>query len=184
MFDSKPYQSRFDEALNHFKDELAKIRVGRAHPEMLATITVEAYGQAMPLNQVGNVTAIDAQMLQVTPFDPANLQTIAAAIRQDQSLGLNPSDDGRVVRVPIPAPTEERRQQTVKQVGGKAEESKIAIRNIRQDALKDIKARKDAKELSEDDARRAEKDIDNLVADVGKKVDEAASAKEKDILTI
>ena len=96
-----------DHALQHFSDELKKVRTGRAHIDMLSGVSIEAYGQRMPLNQVANITAPEAQQLLVTPFDPSNINAITQAIRDDQGLGLNPSDDGRVVRVPIPALTEE-----------------------------------------------------------------------------
>lgn len=184
MFDTKNYQEKFNTAIEHLREELAKFRVGRAHPDMLADIKVEAYGQKMPINQVANVTAPDAQLLQVTPFDPNNLQLIVDAIRQDQSLGLNPSDDGRLVRVPIPAPNEERRKDLVKQVSARAEDSRIVLRNIRQEALKDIKKRKDSKEMSEDDAKRFEKEIDTAVSASNDKIEELLKLKEKDILTI
>lgn len=184
MFDIKSFETKFDNAVVHFEEELKKVRTGRAHPSMLDSIVVEAYGQAMPLNQVANVTAPEAQMLVITPFDPSNLQAITGAIRQDQSLGLNPSDDGRVVRVPIPPLTEERRKQIVKQTSEKVETARIALRNIRQDALKDVKRLKDSKELSEDDAKRAEKSIDELMTKVNTKVEELFKAKEKEVLTI
>jgi ribosome recycling factor len=151
---------------------------------MLDGITVEVYGQKMPLNQVSNITAPEPQLLQITPFDPSNVQSIAAAIRNDQSLGFNPSDDGRIVRVPVPPLTEERRKLLVKQTSEKVEEARIALRNIRQDALKDAKRKKDAKELSEDDVKRVEKEIDGLMADYQVRLDSAFKAKEKDILTI
>lgn len=184
MFDTKPYEAKFDAALNHFEEELKKVRTGRAHPGMLDGILVEVYGQRMPLNQVSNITAPEAQLLQITPFDPSNLQAIAAAIRTDQSLGLNPSDDGRVVRVPVPPLTEERRKLLVKQTGEKVEEARIALRNVRQDAFKEAKRKKDAKELSEDDVKRVEKGIDDTMAGVNVKIDELFRVKEKDILTI
>ena len=107
------------------------------HAGMLDGVMVEAYGAKMPLNQVANVTAPEAQMLLVTPFDPSHVTAISTAIRDNHSLGFNPSDDGRVVRVPVPALTEERRKQLVKQVSEKVEEARIAMRTIRQDALKD-----------------------------------------------
>ena len=151
MFDTDPYELKMASALEHFDGELKKIRTGRAHPGMLDGITVEAYGTEMPLNQVANITAPEAQLLQVTPFDPSTIQRIAAAIRNDQSLGLNPSDDGRVVRVPVPALTEDRRKLLVRQASEKAEEARIAFRTIRQDGLKEAKQKKEAKELSEDD---------------------------------
>lgn len=184
MFNADSYEEKMTLALMHFEDELKKVRTGRAHPGMLDSVKVEVYGTQMPLNQVANITAPEPQLLQITPFDPSNLQAIASAIRNDQSLGFNPSDDGRVVRVPVPPLTEERRKQLVKQTGEKVEEARIALRNIRQDGLKDAKRKKDAKELSEDDVKRVEKEFDKLMADYQGKIEEAFKAKEKDILTI
>lgn len=184
MFNTDPYEAKMSEAIQHFDDELKKVRTGRAHPSMLDSIKVEAYGQLMPLNQTANVTAPEAQLLQITPFDPSNMATIQTAIRNDQSLGLNPSDDGRVIRVPIPPLTEDRRRQLVKQTGEKVEEARIALRTIRQDALKDAKRKKDAKEISEDDLKAVEKEIDRLMGEMQTKIDELFKAKEQDILTI
>ena len=184
MFDTDPYELKMASAIEHFDEELKKIRTGRAHPSQLDGIKVEAYGQLTPLNQVANVTAPEAQLLQITPFDPSNMTAIQAAIRADQSLGLNPSDDGRVIRVPIPPLTEERRRQIVKQTGEKVEEARIQLRTIRQDALKDAKRKKEAKELSEDDVKRIEKEIDRIMSDMQVKIDELFKAKETEILTI
>ena len=184
MFDTKPYEDRFHAAAAHFEDELKKVRTGRAHPGMLDGLTVEAYGQKMPLNQVANVTASESQLLSITPFDPSTIQAISAAIRNDQSLGLNPSDDGRVVRVPIPALTEERRKLLVKQTSEKVEEARIALRNVRQDAFKEVKRKKDAKELSEDDVKRVEKLIDESMAKLNVQIDSLFRDKEKEILTL
>ena len=184
MLDTKQYEDRFNAAVSHFEDELKKVRTGRAHPSMLDSISVEVYGQRMPLNQVANVTAPEAQMLTVTPFDPSNLQAIVAAIRADQAMGLNPSDDGRLVRVPVPALTEERRKQIVKQTSEKVEEARIALRNIRQDGFKEAKRLKDAKELSEDDQKRAEKSIDESMSDSNARIETIFKEKEKEILTI
>jgi len=184
MFNTDSYEDKMTLALAHFEEELKKVRTGRAHPGMLENIQVEVYGQKMPLNQVSNITAPEPQLLQVTPFDPSNLAAIGGAIRNDQSLGFNPSDDGRVVRVPVPPLTEERRRQLVKQTGEKVEEVRIALRNIRQDGLKDAKRKKDAKELSEDDVKRIEKEFDRLMGEYQEKIDSAFKAKEKDILTI
>lgn len=184
MFSTDPYEEKMTLALAHFEEELKKVRTGRSHPGMLDTIAVEVYGQKMPLNQVANITAPEPQLLQITPFDPSNVQSIATAIRSDQSLGFNPSDDGRIIRVPVPPLTEERRKLLVKQTSEKVEEARIALRNIRQDALKDAKRKKDAKELSEDDVKRVEKEIDSLMTDYQTKLDSAFKAKEKDILTI
>jgi len=184
MFDIKPYQVKFENIIQHFTEELKKIRTGRAHPGQLDGVKVEVYGTLLPLNQTANITAPEAQMLMVTPFDPSNIQAICAAIRMDQTLGFNPSDDGRVVRVPVPALTEERRRLLVKQVSEKVEEAKIAVRNIRQDALKEVKRKKEAKELSEDDMKRVEKIIDQEISNYNFKIDEIFNLKEKDILTI
>lgn len=184
MFSTDEYELKMSSALEHLESELSKIRTGRAHPSMLDGIKVEAYGTTMPLNQVANVTAAEAQLLQITPFDPSNIQAIAGAIRNDQSLGFNPSDDGRVVRVPVPALTEERRHQLVKVASEKVEEARIAMRNIRQDGLKDAKVKKDAKDLSEDDLKLVEKEIDRLMGDYQSKIEATFSNKEKDILTL
>lgn len=184
MFDTKSFEEKMTLALMHFEDELKKVRTGRAHPGMLEGIKAEVYGTAMPLNQVANVTAPEAQMLLVTPFDPGNIAAISSAIRADQSLGFNPSDDGRVIRVPVPPLTEERRKLLVRQTSEKVEEARIALRNIRQDALKEAKRKKDAKELSEDDVKRVEKDVDALMSNFQGRIEAAFKAKEKDILTI
>lgn len=184
MFDTKSYEQKMNTALEHFEADLRKVRTGRAHPDMLASVTIEAYGQRMPLNQVANVTAPEPQSLLISPFDPSNIGAIAQAIRDEQSLGFNPSDDGRVVRVPIPSLTEERRREMVKQLGDKVEHCRIAMRQVRQDAFKDAKRRKEAKELSENDVTRIEKEIDKLMGEFQGKIDEAFKAKEQEILTI
>lgn len=184
MFDTKPYETRMNQAFAHFEDELKKVRTGRAHASMLDGIMVEAYGTKMPLNQVATVTAPEAQLLQVSPFDQSNVQAIAAAIREDQTLGFNPIDDGRVVRVPVPQLTTERRQQMVKQLGDKVEDCRIALRNVRHDALKDAKTKKDAKELSEDDVKRVEKAMDSLMSGFQAKIEATTKAKEAEIMTV
>ena len=183
MFDTKPYEQKMSQAFQHFQDELGKVRTGRAHPDMLATVVVEAYGTRMPLNQVANVTAPEPQMIQVNPFDPSNIKAISDAIRIGD-MGFNPSDDGRVVRVPIPPLTEERRREMVKLLGDKVEDCRIAMRTIRQEALKEAKRMKEAKELSEDDVLAIEKGIDDDMRDFQTKIDEALRIKEKEVMTI
>lgn len=184
MFDTKPYEEKFNLAIVHFEEELKKVRTGRAHPGQLDGIKAEVYGTLMPLNQVANITAPEAQMLQITPFSSSNIQVICTAIRADQSLGFNPSDDGHTIRIPVPALTEDRRKLLVKQTGEKVEEARIALRNIRQDALKDAKHKKESKELSEDDVKRIEKDIDGNMTKANTKIDELFLLKERDILKI
>src|SRR6266852_5174357 len=120
--DTTQYEEKMKQATAHFSEELKKVRTGRASASMLDGVMVTAYGTQMPLNQVANVTAPEAQLIQITPFDPNNIQAIAGAIRDNPTLGLNPSDDGRVVRVPIPPLTEERRREYVKSLGGKVED--------------------------------------------------------------
>lgn len=184
MFDTKQYEQKMDAALEHFDNELKKVRTGRAHAGMLEGVTVVAYGTKMPLNQVANITAPEANMLLVTPFDPSQIAAIAAAIRDNQGLGFNPSDDGRVVRVPVPALTEERRHDMAKLASEKVEECRIALRNIRQDGIKDAKRMKDDKQLSEDDVKAVEKEFDRLMHVYQAKIDETFKIKEKDILTV
>lgn len=181
MFDTKEDRKKMDGVVERFKDEMKKVRTGRAHPDMLAGVKVEVYGQFMPLNQVANVSVADATLLVITPFDPANIQNIAAAIRADQSLGLNPSDDGRVVRVPIPSLTEERRKEIVKNASAKVEETKVALRNIREDARKAVKL---ASEMSEDVKKRAEKEIDELTKEFNDKVEAEFKNKSEEIMKI
>ncbi|MCL2002241.1 ribosome recycling factor [Candidatus Saccharibacteria bacterium] len=177
-------KSRMQGAVERFKSELSKLRTGRAHPDMLAGVKVEAYGQLMPLNQVANVVVTDATLITVTPFDPSTIQNVAAGIRNDQSLGLNPSDDGRVVRVPIPALNEERRREIVKAAASKAEEAKIALRAAREDARKLVKKMKDAKEVAEDEAKRTEKQIEDTTQEFTGKIEAELKAKEAELMKI
>lgn len=181
MFDTTEDRKKMNDAIERFKNEMKKVRTGRAHPDMLSGIKVEAYGQFMPLNQVANVTVSDATLLVVTPFDPSNIQAIAAAIRADQALSLNPTDDGRIIRVPIPALTEERRKEIVKTASSKVEEAKVAIRGVRENARKAIKS---AEELGEDARKRAEKEIDDLTKEFSDKIDAEFNNKTKEIMQI
>jgi ribosome recycling factor len=181
MFDTKEDRKKMEEVVSRFLDEMKKVRTGRAHPDMLAGIKVEAYGQFMPLNQVANVTAADATLLVITPFDPSTIQAISAAIRADQSLGLNPADDGRVIRVPIPALTEERRKEIVKNASAKVEQAKVAIRNVREDARKAIKI---ATEMGEDIKKRAEKEIDDITKEFSDKIDAEFKNKSDEIMKL
>lgn len=181
MFDVTEDRKKMEAAIERFKNEMKKVRTGRAHPDMLSGIKVEVYGQFMPLNQVANITAADATLLVITPFDPTNIQAIAAAIRADQSLGLNPADDGRVIRVPIPALTEERRKEIVKNASAKVEEAKVAIRNVREDARKAVKI---ASEMSEDVKKRAEKEIDEVTKEFNDKVEAEFKNKSEEIMKL
>ena len=181
MFDSSEDRAKMESTLERFKNEMKKVRTGRAHPDMLSGVRVEVYGQMMPLNQVSNITAADATLLIITPFDPTNIAAISGAIRADQSLGLNPADDGRVIRVPIPALTEERRKEIVKNASAKVEEAKVALRNTREDARKAIK---NAAEMSEDIKKRAEKEIDELTKEFSDKVEAEFKTKSEEIMKL
>jgi len=180
MFDISKVKNKMGEVVERFRGEMSKVRTGRAHPDMLIGVKVEAYGQFLPLNQVANVVVADGTLLTVMPFDPGNISKIAEAIRADQSLGLNPADDGRIVRVPIPPLTEERRREIVKNASGKVEEAKIGIRSAREDGRKEVKGL----ELAEDARKRAEKEIDDLTKDFTGQVESLFKAKEAEIMKI
>ena len=180
MFDSNEYRKAMEAVVERFKNEMSKVRTGRAHPDMIAGVKVEAYGQYMPLNQVANVTVADATMLLITPYDPSTIAKISSAIRADQTLGLNPSDDGRVVRVPVPALTEERRREIVKTASSKVEEAKVGIRNVREDARKELKGA----ELPEDTKKRGEKEIDDMTKEFSDKIEGLFKEKEAEIMKI
>lgn len=176
--------NKFKSAVSHFQEDLKKVRTGRAHPSMLDAVIVKAYGTPMPLNQVANVTAPEGQLLQITPFDPQNIQAIASAIRDNPSLGLNPSDDGRVVRIPIPPLTEDRRREYVKLVGSKVEDCMVSLRNIRHEAIKAVDEAKKDKAVGEDDAKRLEKQVDDAMNQAKNDVESSAKAKESEIMTV
>lgn len=176
--------SKFQAAVAHYQEDIKKVRTGRAHPSMLDGVMITAYGVQMPLNQAANITAPEAQMIQITPFDPGNIQAIASAIRDNPSLGLNPSDDGRVVRVPIPALNEERRREYVKVLGGKTEDAMVSLRSIRREAMDAIDKAKKDKMAGEDDAKRLEKQVDEAMAKAKIEIESAGKAKEAEIMTV
>jgi ribosome recycling factor len=171
-------------AVEHFRDNLKSLRTGRASASMLDGVMVEAYGTPMPLNQVANVTAPESQLIQITPFDPGNLQAISAAIRNNPSLGMNPADDGRVVRVPVPPLTEERRRDIVKQVGQRQEDCLIQLRGIRRDAMDTIEKAKKDKEIGEDDAKRLSAQVEDAIKSAQSDAEAAAKTKESEIMTV
>lgn len=177
-------QSKFSQSLEHFQSGLKSLRTGRASASMLDSVIIEAYGTPMPLNQVATVTTPEAQLIQITPFDPSNLQAIGNAIRNNPSLGLNPSDDGRVVRVPVPPLTEDRRRELAKQVGQKQEECMVSLRGARHDAIDAIDKAKKDKEIGEDDAKRCTQQVEDALAKVRSEVEAAAKTKEQEIMTL
>jgi ribosome recycling factor len=177
-------QTKFQQAVEAFEAGLKSLRTGRASASMLDGVMVEAYGTPMPLNQVATVTAPEAQLIQISPFDPANIQAISTAIRNNPQLGLNPADDGRIVRVPIPPLTEERRREIAKQVGERVEDALVRMRGARHEAMDLIEKTKKAKELGEDEAKRLEKQVDDAMNVHRAKIDAAAKAKEQEILSL
>ncbi len=181
MFDIEEDRKKMEKIIDHFNAEMKKVRTGRAHPDMLAGIKVEVYGQMMPLNQAASITVSDATLLLVKPFDPANINPIVNAIRADQALGLNPTDDGHIIRVPVPPLTEERRKEIVKNASAKVEEAKVAVRNVREDARKAVK---NAEEMGEDVKKRAEKEIDELTKEFTEKVEKEFKTKTDEIMKI
>jgi len=177
-------KTKLDGAVAHYGEQLKTLRTGRASASMLDGVMVTAYGQTMPLNQVANVTAPEAQMIQITPFDPSNLQAIVSAIRDNPSLGFNPSDDGRVARVTVPPLNEERRRDIVKQLGAKQEDAIVALRNVRREAMDVIDKAKKDKEIGEDDAKRLQTQAEDAVKAAQTQIEAASKAKEAEIMTV
>ena len=177
-------KSKFQQAVSHFQDDLKKIRTGRAHTGMLDGVMVEAYGTPMPLIQVATISVPEPQQLQITPFDPSNLQAISTAIRDNQSLGLNPMDDGKVVRIQIPPLTEERRREYVKVLGAKAEDCMISMRNARHEAIKEAEEAKKSRTITEDDLNTVKKQLDDAMAKEKAGVDVLSKSKEQEILKV
>ncbi len=176
--------SKFDNVVEHFSEQLKKLRTGRANAGMLDSVKIEVYGQETPLAHAATVTVLDAQMLQIAPFDPNNLEAISKAIREDQSLGLNPADDGKVVRIPIPPMTQDRRLDIVKQIKAKLEDANVSMRNIRHDVINTAKAAEKDDELSSDDVRDIEKQITEKMQDYKKQIEELADSKESEVMTV
>lgn len=176
-------RQKMDKALDALRREFSGVRTGKASPQLLDSVRVEAYGSQLPLVQVATVSAPEPRLLVVQPFDRSMISPIEKGIQQSD-LGLNPSNDGKVVRVPIPPLTEERRREYVKLLHKMAEEAKIAVRQARHDALNDIKAQQKDKALSEDEARRAEKDVQKVTDEYTAKVDEALKHKEDEVMEV
>ena len=180
MFNANNVKLKMSTALDHFTGELSKVRTGRAHPDMLNSVQAETYGQCMPINQIANITVSGGTMLVVQPYDTNNIKSISDAIRMDQTLGLNPSDDGKIIRVPIPPLTEERRREIVKTTSAKVENAKIAIRKIRDDARKEIKNL----ELPQDEQRKAESKVDEMTKEYNTQIEDLFKQKESEIMKV
>src|ERR1700758_535033 len=174
-------KSRMEKAVEDFRKEMSATRTGRASVKMLDNVTVEYYGTQMQLNQVATVHAPEAQLITVQPFDPSSLGAIEKAIRT-ADLGLNPMNDGKIIRVPVPPLTEERRREMVKHLHRVLEEHRTAVRNIRRDGNEAIKKALKDKKITEDQEKRSLDEIQKLTDDEIKKMDEMSKAKEKEVL--
>ena len=181
--DFKDYARRMDKALDHLQEEFGAVRAGRANAKVLDRISVEYYGSETPLNGVATISSPDARTLVIQPWDTKLLKDIAKAI-QLSDLGINPQNDGKVIRLTFPQLTEERRKDLTKQVKKYAEDAKVAMRNIRRDGMDYVKKLKKASEITEDDQKKAEKDLQDLLDKNIKKVDAALAAKEKELMAI
>jgi ribosome recycling factor len=176
-------EDKMKKSVEALKTEFSKVRTGRAHAGILDHVKVDYYGSPMPINQVANITVLDAHALGVQPWEKGMGAKIEKAIR-DSDLGLNPAAMGDLVRVPIPPMTEERRKDLVKVVRGEAEGGKVAVRNIRRDAIAHLKELLKEKEISEDDERRAQDDIQKLTDKYIAEMDKVLAEKEKDLMAV
>lgn len=176
-------KTRMDKTIESLKSDFGGLRAGRAHASLLDGIMVEAYGSLSPISQVGTVSVPDARTLSVSVWDKGLAKSVEKALRESD-LGLNPVSDGTLIRIPIPPLSEERRRELVKIAGKYAEQNKVALRNIRRDALDEVKKLKKDSLISEDEEKRAENEIQKITDDSVKKVDELQSQKEKDIMQV
>jgi ribosome recycling factor len=183
MFDKKNYKQKMDKTFDVFTRELSALRTGRANASMLDIIKVEVYGQKMPINQLGTITAPEPRTLNVQVWDQNNVALIDSSIRKSE-MGLNPQIDGQLIRIPIPDLNEERRNELKKMIKNMAEKSKVSIRNIRREANDILKTMLKDKKISEDENNKYIREIQTITDQEVKKVDEKVSQKEKEIMTV
>ncbi len=176
-------KNRMEKTLETLRGDFGGLRAGRAHVSLLDGIMVEAYGSMTPLSQVGTISVPDPRTLSVSVWDRSLAKAVDKALRESD-LGLNPASDGQLIRIPIPPLSEERRKELVKIAGKYAEQTKVAIRNIRRDALDDVKKLKKDNQISEDDEKRYENEIQKLTDDSIKKIEDMLETKEKDIMQV
>ena len=181
--DLTPYSKKMDKTIEVLQGQFASVRAGRASAGVLDRITVEYYGVDTPINQVGSITSPDPRTLVVEPWDKSLLKSIEKAI-QVSDLGINPQNDGKLIRLIFPQLTEERRKELTKQIKKYGEDSKVAIRNVRRDAMDAIKKMQKKSEITEDDQKAAEKDLQKVTDDYIKKVDEQCAKKEKELMEL
>ena len=183
MFDINNFNQKMIKTLDVFTRELSALRTGRANATMLDLVKVDVYGQKMPINQLGSITTPDPRMINIQVWDLNNVSLIDSAIKKSE-LGLNPQIDGQLIRLPIPNLSEERRNEMKKMIKSMGEKSKISIRNIRREANDDLKNLQKKKEISEDDEKKYEKEIQTLTDKHISLVDDRVTQKEKEIMTI
>ena len=176
-------EGRMGKAIDALRRDLGGIRTGRASPSLVERLTVEYYGTPTPLNQLAGISVPEPRLLVIQPWDRGTMGSIEKAIQKSE-LGLNPSNDGQVIRITIPPLTEERRKQLVKVVHGHVEEGKVAIRNIRRDAMADVRELMTERLISEDDERRAEHQVDELTKRFIDEADKIGRAKEREVLEV
>ena len=176
-------ERRMRGALDSVRREFSTIRTGRANPAILDRVEVEAYGSKMPLRSVANVGVPEPRLLTVTPFDPGTLKAIERAI-DNANIGLNPQNDGKIIRLPIPELTEDRRKQFIRMARGYAEEGRVSVRNVRRDEMRDLQELKKMGEISEDDERRAEAELQQLTNEYANRIDSALVDKEAELLEV
>ena len=181
--DFKEFARKMDKTLEHLEEEFDAVRAGRANPKVLDRITVEYYGSETQLNGVATISSPDARTLVIQPWDTSLLKEIQKAILASE-LGINPQNDGKVIRLIFPQLTEERRKELTKQVKKYAEDAKVAMRNVRRDGMDYVKKLKKNNEITEDDQKKAEKDLQDMLDKYIKKADEALAAKEKELMAI
>ena len=183
MFDEKSYSLKMDKTIEVFIKELSSLRTGRANAAILDLVKVDVYGQQMPINQIGSITTPEPRMINIQVWDQNNVSLVDAAIKKSE-LGLNPQIDGQLIRLPVPELNEERRTEIKKMIKSMGEKCKISVRNIRRDANEELKKLLKNKEVSEDEEKSHEKNIQNITDKHISIIDEKVTAKEKEIMTI
>jgi ribosome recycling factor len=183
MFDEKSYSLKMDKTIEVFTKELSSLRTGRANAAMLDLVKVDVYGQLMPINQVGSITTPEPRMINIQVWDQNNVSLIDAAIKKSE-LGLNPQIDGQLIRLPVPELNEERRTEIKKMIKSMGEKCKVSVRNIRREANEELKKLLKSKEISEDEEKSYEKNIQNITDNHISIIDDKVSLKEKEIMTI
>ena len=183
VIDLSAAERRMRGAVESVKSNFATIRTGRANPTLLDRVEVEAYGSRMPLRSVASVGAPEPRLLTVTPFDPSTLKNIERAIR-DSDIGLNPQNDGKIIRLPIPELTEERRRELIRVARHMAEEGRVSVRNIRRDEMKDVHELRKEGEITQDDEHRAEAELQRLTNGYVERIDTALADKEAELLEV